>query len=189
MSKIGALNMKCTACNTGELNPAYLDALLPCHTCSNCGGSLLVMTDYLRWQNENEAIDITVNPPVKPAAEETSKALMCPKTGAIMTKYRIGVDTDHRLDFSAAINAVWIDNGEWALLKANGLAGRLNRIFTDHWQKEIRAQESAEIMAELYQRRFAEHYPAIKEFRALLDSMKDRNEVLAYLMVDDPYRP
>ncbi len=181
--------MKCTACGTGHLSPAYLDALLPCHTCSDCGGSFLKMIDYFRWQDDNEAIDITVNPPVTPTAEETRKAVICPQSGAIMTKYRISADTDHRLDFSAASNAVWIDKGEWALLKANGLAGRLNRIFTDHWQKEIRAEESLEVMTELYRRRFGEQYATIKEFRAVLQGAEDRNEILAYLMADDPYRP
>jgi len=180
--------MKCTVCKEGELNPAYLDVLLPCHTCSHCGGSLLKMLDYFRWQNDHLETNES-EAPVEVEAEETSNAVRCPKTGSVMTKYRICIDTNHRLDFSAAINAVWMDKGEWALLKTHGVSGRLNRVFTDHWQQDIRKHESREVMSELYQRRFGEHYVAIKAFRAVLEAVDDRSGVLAYLMADDPYRP
>lgn len=191
--------MKCTVCSDGRLEASYLEPLLPCHTCSNCGGSLLRMMDYFRWQSDSadssssdEASHSLANPSVNPVvdvAEETRKAVICPKSGVLMTKYRISAETDNRLDYSAASNAVWIDKGEWALLKANGLATRLNNVFTSHWQHEIRAQESSEVMEELYKRRFGEHYTALKAFREVLDSMEDRNEALAYLMAEDPYQP
>lgn len=181
--------MKCTACKAGNLSPAYLDVLLPCHTCTGCGGSLLKMVDYFRWQDDAESLDLERNPPVDVLAEETTKALMCPKTGGVMTKYRISADTEHRLDFSAAINAVWLDSGEWGLLKQNGLALRLNRIFTDHWQHEIRDQESQETMRELYARRFGDHYQELQQMRAKLAELPDRHEALAYLSADDPYQP
>lgn len=183
--------MKCTACKSGHLSPAYLDSLLPCHTCSHCGGSLLRMIDYFRWQEQgglDEKEEVAVGEvQINVDAEETSKAILCPKTGGLMTKYRISKDTDHRLDFSAPLNAVWMDKGEWDLLKKSGLVNRLNNVFTNHWQQDIRAQESVEVMEELYRRRFGAHYEALKECRNLLDTMAKRSEAVAYLMADDPY--
>ena len=180
--------MKCTVCEIGFLNPSYLDSLLPCHTCSHCEGSLLRMGDYFRWQDQlgEESKDLKTDA-VEVVAEETSKAIVCPKSGALMTKYRISKDTYHRLDFSAPLNAVWMDKGEWALLKQNGLSFRLNNVFTKHWQQEIRAQESADIMEELYKRRFGEDYQVLKEFREVLSGIEKRSEAIAYLMADDPY--
>ncbi len=181
--------MKCTACGAGHLAPAYLDTMLPCHTCNECGGSLLKMIDYLRWKDE-QSDEVSKEPmPVEIDASETKRAMMCPKSGGLMTKYRISANTDHRLDFSAAINAVWLDSGEWDLLKANGLALRLNRIFTDHWQHDIHAQESAEVMRELYGRRFGEHYAELQAMRDKLQKMPDKHEAAAYLLADDPYQP
>lgn len=180
--------MKCTVCENGVLNPSYLDSLLPCHTCSNCEGSLLRMGDYFRWQDQiDDDIDGAETIPVEVIAEETSKAIICPKSGALMTKYRISKDTYHRLDFSSPLNAVWMDKGEWALLKKNGLSTRLNNVFTNHWQQEIRAQESADIMEELYKRRFGEHYQVLKEFREVLSGIEQRSAAIAYLMADDLY--
>jgi len=104
-----------------------------------------------------------------------------------MTKYKISADSEHRLDLSRAINAVWLDKGEWELLKSKGLATKINNIFTDHWQHDIRSRAASEVLSALYQRKFAENYDEIKRFKAILDSMEAKHEVFAYLLADDPY--
>ncbi|RBP51010.1 zf-TFIIB domain-containing protein [Arenicella xantha] len=181
--------MKCTACESGLLIPAYLEGLFPCHTCTDCGGNLVMLGDYLRWQDANENALFISDTSTKVEIQETERALLCPKTGRLMTKYRIAKETEHRLDLSPHINAVWLDKGEWALLKEQGLAGRLNEIFTDHWQSDVRSKESADILDGLYAKRFGEHYADIKAFRAKIDKMDERSEVIAYLLADDPYKP
>ena len=143
-----------------------------------------MLGDYLRWQDNNPEVDLNTNPPVEVEIDETSKAMLCPKTGGLMTKYRISKDTDHRLDLSPTINAIWLDKGEWGLLKANGLAGRLNNIFTNHWQREIIAVETSEALDELYARKFGEHYEKVKEFKKVITEMNNRSEVIAYLLSD-----
>jgi len=144
-----------------------------------------MLSDFLRWKESNEPTTDNVAVEI----QETSKAMVCPKTGRLMTKYKISKDIEHRLDLSPSINAVWIDKGEWELLKENGLATKLNNIFTNHWQHEIRSQESADIIKALYKEKFGENYAALKEFRERLNSMSARSEALAYLMADDPYKP
>ena len=180
--------MKCTSCNNGTLSPAYLEPQLPCHTCSNCGGDFLMLTDFLRWKSNNEIPNSSIKS-CEIKAEESSKALLCPKTRVLMTKYKISNDSDHRLDLSPSIDAVWMDKGEWALLKAKGLANNINLIFTDHWQQDIRSAESTDIMSVLYARKFGDHYSTLKEFRSVLDKFENRSAALAYLMAKDPYQP
>lgn len=180
--------MKCSACSTGTLLPAYLEGLFPCHSCSDCGGSLIMMGDYLRWQDQNPDVDLKSDPPLDVETEETSKAMLCPKTGRLMTKYRISKDTNHRLDLSPTINAIWLDKGEWELLKGKGLAHRLNNIFTDHWQHDIHDQESSEVLMQMHKRNFGEHYGDLVAFKKLLDGMEKRSEAIAFLLSDDPYR-
>ena len=180
--------MECTACHEADLKPSYLEGLIPCHTCPACGGNLLMLTDYLKWLEHNDNPEFVQQTESQVEAEDTEMALLCPKTGSIMTKYRIATDSDHRLDYSPRINAVWMDAGEWELIKQHGLAGQLNQVFTDHWQKDLVSRESAEILATMYQRKFGDHYEQIKTFRALLDEMQERHEVIAYLMAEDPYR-
>ena len=82
-----------------------------------------------------------------------------------------------------------MDKGEWELLKENGLANNINSIFTDHWQEDIRAEESADILSALYQRKFGDKYQQIKAFRELLDKTNFKSQAIAYLMAEDPYKP
>lgn len=179
--------MKCTSCKQGQLQPNYLEGLLPCHSCSNCGGTLLMLSDYLRWSSSYENAEYIHDVEAEIEAEETVNAMICPKTGGLMTKYKISKDTEHRLDLSPVINAIWMDKGEWELLKKHGLAGKLNNIFTDHWQRDIRSQQSADVLSALYAKRFGDNYPLIKEFRKVLDTMESPSEAIAYLISEDPY--
>lgn len=180
--------MKCTSCKSGKLNPSYLDDLFPCHTCTNCGGNLVMINDYLRWLDGNTNTEFTSSIDVEVEAEETQIALLCPKTSTLMMKYRISKDTSHRLDLSTSINAIWMDKGEWALLKSKGLAGKLSSIFTDSWQRKIREASAADTLNTLYEKEFGQNYDKIKEFRDLVLSMENRSNVIAFLVSDDPFK-
>ena len=135
--------MKCTACGKGLLKPAYLDDLFACHTCNHCFGNWIMLNDYLQWLENS--------PLVEPAGElmvtalDSKHVLICPKTGAMMLKYRISGRTEHRLDLSSDIGGIWMDKGEWNLLKKEGLARSLNQIFTAPWQKKIKEEKTAEV--------------------------------------------
>lgn len=180
--------MKCTSCREATLNSSYLEPQLPCYNCPVCGGNLLMLTDFLSWKENNSSAELTASSATV-EIQETSKAMICPKTGGLMTKYKISKDTEHRLDLSPTINAVWMDKGEWELLKEKGLAENINSIFTDHWQEEIRGEESSDIMSALYQRKFGDHYEEIKAFRKLIEDKTYRSSAIAYLLAEDPYKP
>ncbi len=176
--------MKCSSCKNGNLERGYFEGLFACHTCSNCGGDLILLGDFLRWQELNPKADLSVEAKVDVVAEDTSRAMLCPLSGTLMTKYRIAADTEHRLDLSPSINAVWLDKGEWDLLKEKGLANKLAEIFTDHWQRGVREEETSEVLEDLYERRFGENYEQVKAFKSVLQAMPNRQEVVAYLLSD-----
>ena len=179
--------MQCTSCKQGKLVHAYLDALFPCHTCEHCGGNFIYLADYLRWIENNKDPKFVCNQDAALHADESERALLCPKTGSLMLKYRISKNTEHRIDLSRAINAIWLDKGEWELLKREGLAGKLNEIFTDVWQRKVRQAKSADVFDALYAEHFGENYEAVKAFRSLLQGMPNKSDVIAYLVSDDPY--
>lgn len=180
--------MLCPSCKQTSLHYTQFEENLPCKQCSNCGGSWLLLSDYLQWQTTltaaqvAEATDFHVD-----EIQDSKKALLCPVSGVLMLKFRISSKTHHRLDLSPAANGIWLDKGEWEFLKAEGLAGKLNYIFTAPWQKQIQAESAKEMFEALYTQRFgAEDYHRLKEFRAWLDS-KDKAQMLAYLLAKDPY--
>ncbi|WP_370979468.1 zf-TFIIB domain-containing protein [Agaribacterium sp. ZY112] len=179
--------MNCTSCKNGTLKPNYLDGSLLVHQCTNCKGNWLYISDYLRWlelggKTKQNNASTTIN------IEESNKALLCPVSGSLMTKYKISHDSTHRLDFSASANGVWLDSGEWELLKEKSLSHSLTDVFTSHWQKELRSQEAKTVLSTIYQGQFGnDDYEKIKQTKTWLDSNPNKAKLIAYLLDENPY--
>lgn len=179
--------MNCPSCGNGNLEYAYLDELFPCKTCNHCNGNWLLLEDYLRWK-ETRPIKLKDEGQIDVELSETKKALICPVSGSLMLKYRISKDTEHKLDLSPAVNGIWLDKGEWALLKKEGLADKLNAIFTAPWQRKIRSEASADVFEQLYLEKFGEtDYKKVKEIRDWLISHPHSDSLRAFLISDNPW--
>jgi hypothetical protein len=63
-------------------------------------------------------------------------------------------------------DAIWLDKGEWALIKAEGLAGSLNKIFTAPLQRNIKEQNAHDVLDASYRNQLGdEDYEKLKEIR------------------------
>lgn len=178
--------MRCTSCKKGTLQPSFIDKLFRGHTCDNCGGNWILIEDYVSWKERNpdyEFSEVEVQD-----ADESSSALLCPMTGKIMRKLRISKDSVHRLDYSVRVGGVWLDKGEWSMLKAEGLAGSLNGILTQQWQNKIKEERTEATFDALYLSKFGEQdYAKAKEIRAWLQDHPLRADLRSFLFADDPY--
>lgn len=180
--------MKCTACQQGNLVPSFLDALFRSHTCNNCGGNWILIEDYISWKERHpeHVFDDTGVESVE--AEDTVGALICPVTGGIMSKFRITKDNAHRIDYSARVGGVWLNKGEWEMLVAEGLAGNLNSILTDSWQKRIRQEKTSDTFEQLYRSKFGDaDYQKACDVREWLHSHSQKSDLRAFLMAENPY--
>lgn len=179
--------MRCPTCKTDTLKPSYLEDMLPAHHCEHCGGDWLMLKDFLLWRERhakisNEEVDI------QEEVQDSKTALLCPVSGTVMFKYRISGDNPHRLDLSPAVHGVWLDRGEWLLLKKEGLAMSLNQIFTDPWQTKIKQQTARETFAAMYEQQFGEeNYQRLQAFRQWLYEQDKKDAMLSYLFAQDPY--
>lgn len=113
--------------------------------------------------------------------------MLCPDTGSLMQRYRMSARHHHRLDYSAAVGGIWLDKGEWDLLKSEGLAGSLNALVTDHWQRKLKNTSAREAFTTLYEGKFGEDYAKIREIRQWLSAHPRKADVRAYLLAADPY--
>lgn len=178
--------MKCPSCANGRLEPSFIDQLFRAHTCNECGGNWILIEDYVAWKDHHQ--DHSFTSISVEEVEESSKALLCPMTGMIMRKLRISKDNAHRVDYSKRVGGVWLDKGEWELLKKEGLAGSLNAILTEQWQQKIKAQQTEETFDLLYLSKFGESdYQKIKDVRAWLEAHPQKTDLRSFLLSDDPY--
>ncbi|NKF50464.1 hypothetical protein G3R49_07755 [Shewanella sp. WXL01] len=181
--------MNCTSCKNGALFPSFIDGQFRAHTCSNCGGNWILIEDYIAWKEQNPDYQFSDNISFEESdATDSKQALLCPKSGAIMRKFKISAGNEHRLDYSAAVGGIWLDKGEWELLKSEGLAGSLNSVVTQSWQRNIRQQTTKQSLTELYQTKFGnEGYSKVKQMREWLSAQENKADLRAYLLADDPY--
>ncbi|MEP1447558.1 MAG: zf-TFIIB domain-containing protein [Paraglaciecola sp.] len=181
--------MNCTACNEGTLNPSFIDGLFRAHTCSNCGGDWILIEDYAAWRERHSDYEFAKNIQFEEEqALDNKHAILCPVTHTIMRKFKISAHNSHRLDYSSRIGGLWLDKGEWELLSREGLAGSLNALVTDAWQRKIREDSAKEHFSDIYSDRFGDDvYNKIKDIRAWLQSQPHKADLRAYLMAEDPY--
>lgn len=178
--------MRCTSCKQGELTPTFIEGQFRAHICSNCQGYWILIEDYVAWKERNP--QFTFSDDLHCELDDTKQAILCPITGTIMRKLRLSTSTEHRVDYSASVGGVWLDKGEWELLKNEGLAGSLNAVLTAHWQRNIRINNTKENFSEIYQDKFGEDaYKKVKELREWLYQQSNKADLRAYLLAEDPY--
>jgi len=178
--------MKCTSCKNGELVPNFIEGQFRAHSCNKCHGHWILIEDYISWKERNPQYKFNEN--VTCEIEDSKQALLCPITGLIMRKLRLSTSTNHKIDYSASVGGVWLDKGEWELLKAENLAGSLNSVLTAHWQRNIRLSSAKENFAEIYNDKFGDSsYKKIKDIRNWLLEQPNKSDLRAYLLAEDPY--
>lgn len=184
--------MHCPKCKTVELNDGYLEPSLASKSCPSCQGDWLLLDDYLNWKNTNQtACAEHINNDNDLNIEEiidTKRALICPISGTLMTKFRITKDTEHRLDLSSATGGIWFDKGEWQLLKKFNIALQLNQIFTTAWQNSIRSEMTKEVLSKLYIDRFGQQdYQKLTEIKQWIDQHPQKEHIKSFLLSNDPW--
>ena len=178
--------MECTSCKQGELIPSFIEGQFRAHTCSKCSGNWVLIEDYVAWKERNP--EFSFDESLQYDIDESKQAILCPVTGTIMRKFRLSTSTEHRIDYSASVGGVWLDKGEWQLLKKENLAGSLNTVLTAHWQRNIRTNSTKENFAEIYQDKFGvEAYAKIKALREWLNQQPNKADLRAYMLAEDPY--
>ena len=88
----------------------------------------------------------------------------------------------------ASVGGVWLDKGEWELLKNENLAGSLNAVLTANWQRNIRINSTKDNFSAIYQDKFgSEPYEKVKALREWLNGQPNKADLRAYLLAEDPY--
>ncbi len=180
--------MQCTSCKEGSLLPDFIEEQLKAHICSHCRGVWILIENFMEWKKYNPDYQLSGKAFFEQEVSDTKKALICPVSGTFMRKIRISSEHECRLDYSTAARGVWLDYGEWELLKSDGLADSLNALVTQQWQDQIREQNTKENFRNIYKEKLGEvPYTKVKQFKLWLDKQPNKAELKAYLFADDPY--
>lgn len=125
--------------NHPALQPVALEEGLEAFQCPETNGHWIPAENYWKWQRNLPSVTDhghhDSHTPPSNEYEDTVK--VCPATGTIMVRYKVGHGFNFRIDRSIT-GGIWLDPGEWEALSAGNLHQELHLIFTTQWQKAIR---------------------------------------------------
>lgn len=180
--------MNCPVCKTTQLSVNNLESNLPSLSCVNCGGNWIQGAQYWKWleaHGENlPELKIQTN---ELPLSETNQPLDCPECQWRMVKYMVGHGTGISLDHCHGCKGIWFDRNEWEVLRKRNLHDDLNSMLTEFWQAEAMKEERKKRLERIYINKFGlDDYAELKRVRAWLDGHAKKQELLAYLIDQNP---
>ncbi len=174
--------MHCPVCKEPDLEPRELERGLVGAVCQSCEGALLSLIQYRYWVDHHD--DKELKPLEEGPIKESENALLCPKCQKMMTKYRLGAGTRHRIDLCGHCDEAWLDKGEWQLLKQLDLHNQLPSVFTEAWQRNIRKQKERQSLEKHYEQEIGEEdFLKVKTFKEWLDKHPKLGQIKHYINI------
>lgn len=169
--------------NHRPLEKVQLEEKLFAWRCPESGGHWIPAESYWKWRGSlppAEERDLA-DPAACPISEYDDLVKFCPESGTLMSRYRVGHGLPFRVDRSNT-GGIWLDGGEWEILKSGNLHQAIHLIFTSPWQQAIRDQEhDACYQTQLVQRLGEDLYRRIDALREELAGHPNQAMALAYL--------
>ena len=155
------------------------------HECPRSGGLWIQLQAFLRWKDSLP--DLPAPPPdvhAEPVADDSgNRTLICPETGRLLIRYKVGHGLPFHVDRSPLTGSVWLDKGEWEALKAKGLHTSLNLIFTHAYQREVRSEEYTQAFEEAFRQRIgAADFRKVTEMKQWIENHPKRRDLCCYIL-------
>jgi Zn-finger nucleic acid-binding protein len=158
--------------------------------CSRSGGHYIAATDYETWLAKHdgelpetpETHDETQDTTHRPSEPSEQRARLCPETGRLMVRYRVGKGIPFSIDRSPT-GGIWLDKGEWESLRSRNLHDEIHHIFAAPWQKEVRDEQRVAGLRQSFEARIGkEGFAEAERFKQWLKQQPDSRAVIAYLL-------
>ena len=154
------------------------------YSCPTSGGVWIPLQNYLDWQirQPKPPMSVPAHPTPELVDDSEQRALICPESGRLLLRYRVGHGLQFHLDRSPATGGVWLGRGEWEALKSKGLHTEMHLIFTAAYQRNIRSEQYGQRMEQTFRDRIGEpDFPRVVEIKKWLEAHPQRREICCYL--------
>lgn len=139
-----------------DLVQTELEPGLTSWRCPESGGNWIPAPAYWQWHSSlshelkgygNDSKENMSAPHTE--ALKQRPALLCPESNCILVRYKVG-GLGIFIERSPISGGIWLDAGEWNLLKENTIHAHLHEIFTTSYQKRILREEAHQHMMEKF---------------------------------------
>ncbi len=141
--------MQCPKCQPQPLRATKLEQGLSAMGCGQCNGAFVTLLYYRDWIERTPLVESSILKEKAMATalievNDSKSALCCPKCSRLMSKFKITGESENRIDLCSNCDEVWLDGGEWELLKIFELSRKMPLVFTEQWQRKLRKQATQE---------------------------------------------
>ncbi len=160
-----------------------LEEGLKAYRCPESGGFYIRLEHYWEWKNKSADVvtEDTAAQSTCPISEYDESVKICPESGTLMTRYRVGHGIPFRVDRSIT-GGVWLDAGEWEALHAGGIHRNLHLVFTTQWQKAVLSEEQTALYNQRLRERLGDDfYSELRDLREKLQTHPNKAEIFAFL--------
>ena len=165
------------------LQKSTLEDGIVVHRCLQSGGLYITLQDYWGWLKEQpeRLAHLPASEMDDSVIEAEAKVKLCPETGTIMMRCKVGNGFDFYIDRSKT-GGIWLDVGEWEALKSRQFHDELHLIFTEPWQQKIRDWEEAQLTQKLLNEKLGtELLTELDALKAVLANHPEKAYAIAYL--------
>ncbi len=179
--------MNCPVCKHIELFKREIEPNLLASACEDCRGRWVSNSDYDIWLKSHKNLPEIPSKKLKMTIPEFEIVRLCPECRRILVKYKVGQNVPFLIDHCGTCAGIWLDKGEWEILKRRNLHDDLHNIFTDHWQEEVKKGETRTRLAQMYEEKFGkDDYVKIVRFKDWMENHEKEDEIIAYLRDPNP---
>jgi Zn-finger nucleic acid-binding protein len=157
---------------------------LSVHRCPKSGGVWIPLQSFLEWRESQPACPVAApaGPVPRLADDALRPVLICPESGRLLSRFKVGRGLAFHVDRSPATGGMWLDAGEWETLKIHGIHGELNMVFTAAYQHQQRSEAYRQSLRTAFRERIgARDFGRVEEFKAWLEGHPKRRDILRHL--------
>lgn len=182
------MSLNCYKCTGETLLPTKLDDTLSALACQSCEGTYVDLLSYRTWlenhpvtNNEELIKDFSAD-----ELDNTDNALICQRCHKFMLKYRINNENKNTINVCHTCDDVWLDRGEWSLLKYLNMQDKLTALMSEPWQQHLRNEDREKAFTKLYQQKLGDDFDQVENFAQWLSNHSQKGEIQHYL---SQYKP
>lgn len=179
--------MKSPIGESNVMQKISLEKDLAAYQCGESGGLYITQQDYWNWirKQPERLAHLPVIEPSNSVIEEEAVAKLCPETGTIMIRCKVGYDFQFYIDRSRT-GGIWLDAGEWEALKGRNFHDELHLIFTEPWQTKVLQQQKQQMTEKmLHEKLGSDLLEKIERLKQELKNHPHKAYAVAYIEQDE----
>ncbi len=174
--------MNCPICKSNTVS-TEVETGLDVEICEEHGMWIPALS-YWKWiATQNISYPPVINDGEFESGEmDTKSGKICNDCGQLLRRFAVGHGVSFHVDQCPNCTSIWLDAGEWEMLKKKNLHSAIHFMFSAPWQNKVRKIKEKEQYESLYRNKLGdEFFEEVQSFKKRILSHDDYSLIMTYL--------